>query len=186
MTFKNSILTNIPLYTDRLTLSEINLEHFLKLREGINSEPANLLSCRPINIMPLEDAINHFKTFKDKEDRFTFSIVEKNSQILIGRITLFDYNPRNKAIELGYFIFKEFRNKGYASEIIEKIKEFCFEKLEINKITAQTGSFNKESIKLLEKMGFLKDGILREHHEINGCLYDDYIYSMLKKEYIKE
>lgn len=183
MKFQELVLNNTPLNTKRLILQEVDLNSFLLLREGINSEPATLLSCRPVHSLPIDDAVKHFENFKNKDDRFTFSVIEKNNKTLIGRVSLFDYNPRNKAIELGYFVFKEFRNMGYASELLESIKSFCFEKLEINKITAQTGSFNKESIKLLEKSGFSRDGILREHHEIDGVLEDDYLYSILKKEY---
>lgn len=183
MKFQELVFINTPLQTERLIMEEINLSNFLSLRDGINSEPATLLSCRPTQILPLEDAIKHFENFKNKDDRFTFSIIGKANKTLIGRVSLFDYNPRNKAVELGYFIFKEFRNKGYGTEILECIQEFCFDKIEINKLIAQTGSFNKESIKLLEKSGFYREGILREHHEINGFLEDDYIYSILKKEY---
>lgn len=183
MKFQEMILKYVPLNTERLVLKEIDLSEFLLLREGINSEPATLLSCRPINTSSLDNAIKHFEDFRNKESRFTFSIHEKENNKLIGRVSLFDYNPRNRAVELGYFVFIEFRNMGYASEFLECIKELCFEKIEINKLSAQTGSFNKESIKILEKLGFYRDGILREHHEINGVLEDDYVYSILKKEY---
>jgi ribosomal-protein-alanine N-acetyltransferase len=44
-------------------------------------------------------------------------------------------------------------------------------------------SFNIESIQLLEKTGFKRDGILRNHHELNEKFYDDYIFSILNKEW---
>lgn len=185
MTFQKLVYESLPIETERLKLIEIDFESFLKLGEGINSEPASLLTCRPINKLHIEDIVKHFEDFRCKDDRFTFSVIEKENNNLIGRISLFDYNSRNKAIEIGYFIFKEFRNKRYASEIIDVIKKICFEKLEINKIIAQTGSFNEKSIKLLEKSGFCREGTLREHHEKDGVLVDDYIYSILKNEYIK-
>ncbi|WP_115840406.1 GNAT family N-acetyltransferase [Gottschalkia purinilytica] len=58
--------------------------------------------------------------------------------------------------------------------------------LNINKITAQVGSFNIESNMLLKSLGFRLDGVLREHHDLDGKLYDDYVYSLLKREYKKD
>lgn len=49
MTFQRLVYESIPVETGRLKLIEIDLESFLKLGEGINLEPASLLTCRPIN-----------------------------------------------------------------------------------------------------------------------------------------
>jgi RimJ/RimL family protein N-acetyltransferase len=50
-------------------------------------------------------------------------------------------------------------------------------------VYAQTASFNKNSIKLLESLEFKLDGTLRQHHYYKGDLYDDLLYSLLKFEY---
>lgn len=54
---------------------------------------------------------------------------------------------------------------------------------ELNKLYCQTAAFNIASVKLLDKLGFHRDGILREHHELDGKLWDDYIYSILRSEW---
>ena len=69
------------------------------------------------------------------------------------------------------------------SEALTSLFYILFKNMELNKIYAQTGSFNIESIELLEKMGFQRDGILRNHHELNDVFYDDYIFSILNKEW---
>ena len=56
----------------------------------------------------------------------------------------------------------------------------------LNKLYCQTGAFNLPSIKLLEKLNFHRDGILREHHELDGKLWDDYIYSVLRREWTEK
>ncbi len=43
------------------------------------------------------------------------------------------------------------------------------------KIIAQTGSFNTPSIRLLESCNFQRDGVLCQHHELDGLLLDDYL-----------
>lgn len=51
----------------------------------------------------------------------------------------------------------------------------------LNKLYAQTGAFNAPSIRLLERVGFRQEGVLRQHHELNGVLWDDAIFSLRSK-----
>ncbi len=53
----------------------------------------------------------------------------------------------------------------------------------MNKVYAQTASFNASSVKLLESLGFKKDGVLREHHLFQGTRHDDFVYSILAREW---
>ena len=76
----------------------------------------------------------------------------------------------------------EFRNNGFMKEAVNLLSKFLFEEVKLNKIMAQTGSFNDESNYLLKSCGFKLDGCLREHHELDGILYDDNIYSILKSK----
>ncbi len=175
----------LPFFYKNIRFEKMNFENFLLFRKEMKLEPMELLTCRPINNIKDEELGNHFNKLIGSKDNVIFTILNNEDEI-IGRASLFDYNSRNKTIEIGYFILKPFRRKGYGELVINGIKRFCFEYLEINKIIAQTGSFNKSSIKLLEKCDFSKDGVLREHHEVHGELLDDFIYSILKREYHKE
>ena len=55
-----------------------------------------------------------------------------------------------------------------------------------NKLHCQTASFNEPSVKMLERLGFSRDAVLREHHELDGKLFDDYIYSIIRLEWNSE
>ena len=61
--------------------------------------------------------------------------------------------------------------------------DYLFTTTELNKLYCQTAAFNIGSVKLLEKLSFHRDGILREHHELDGKLWDDYIYSILRSDW---
>lgn len=60
---------------------------------------------------------------------------------------------------------------------------YLFSTTELNKLYCQTGAFNIASVQLLEKLNFHRDGILREHHELDCKMWDDYIYSILRSEW---
>lgn len=183
MDIKEKIEMILPFNLKRLRFEKINFNDFLLLREEMKLEPMSLLSCRPINDKSEENLESYFEEMMEQKNSFIFSIYSLEDNSLLGRFSIFDFNLRNKALEIGFFLLKPYRRLGYAEEMVEGIKKNCFEILGINKISAQTGAFNRSSIALLEKSEFQRDGILREHHEINGELFDDYIYSFLRKDY---
>ena len=103
----------------------------------------------------------------------------------IGRFSYFDYNPRNRSCEVGYYINPQFREKGFGQKMVRECVEFLFAdtNLNLNKIYCQTGEFNTASVKLLENLGFHKDATIREHHELDGKLLDDFVFSVLRSEW---
>lgn len=101
----------------------------------------------------------------------------------IGRFTYFDINPRNRSAEFGYNVNPKYRNQGFGTEMLSFAITQIFNTTHFNKLYCQTGAFNQPSIRLLEKLGLHRDGILREHHELDGVFWDDYIYSILRREW---
>jgi [ribosomal protein S5]-alanine N-acetyltransferase len=68
--------------------------------------------------------------------------------------------------------------------MLTEVLRYLFEHYDLNKVYCQTAGFNEPSVRLLEKFGFHRDATLREHHELDGVFYDDYIYSILKREFV--
>lgn len=143
-------------------------------------------TCRPLNLC---------KSFEEYTDRILNSISEKKEIIYvlvkeedcdtpIGKITLFDLNPRNHSAEFGYYLPENNRSKGFGGIMLSKFIDTIFkeDKLILNKIYATTSSNNYPSIKLLEKHGFELEGRLREHYWIDDNKYDQLIYSILRRE----
>jgi RimJ/RimL family protein N-acetyltransferase len=100
-----------------------------------------------------------------------------------GKFTFFDMNERNRSCEVGYSVNPSLRGKGIGTKMLKTCINYLFNNLDLNKVYCQTASFNTASVKLLEGLGFHRDGILREHHELDGKLFDDHIYSILKSEW---
>lgn len=101
----------------------------------------------------------------------------------VGRFRYFDINPRNRSAEFGYTINPKLRNQGMGTKMLITAINYLLATTELNKLYCQTAAFNIASVKLLDKLGFHRDGILREHHELDGKLWDDYIYSILRSEW---
>jgi RimJ/RimL family protein N-acetyltransferase len=104
----------------------------------------------------------------------------------VGKITYFDLNTRNRSAEIGCLLDPAFRGQGYASEALGLLLTYLFGDLNLNKAMAQTGEFNSASIAMLKRWGFRQDGRLRQHHELDGVLHDDLIFSLLADEFRRE
>lgn len=180
---KHKIENIIPIKGNRIILDEISIEDLLEIKRWIKKEPQEKITCRPIQDYSQEEELKKCKDFKESVSSYAFGIYEKHTGRITGRVTFFDYNSRNQAIEIGYFILPGFRNRGYAYEALQRAIKAVFES-GINKIMAQTANFNTPSIMLLRKLNFQQDGILRQHHILDGVYYDDLVFSILKKEFI--
>ena len=83
---------------------------------------------------------------------------------------------------IGYFLSKDIVGKGVGARSVSKILELSFDLLQLNRIEATTATANVRSIRLLEKLGFQREGIMRENFLIGGRFVDDFIYSLLHRE----
>ncbi len=118
-----------------------------------------------------------------KRDVTLLAIRRRVDDMCLGRLTLLDLNESNRTIEIGYMIGPPFRRQGYALEAVNLSLAFLFNSLKLNRVIAQTGSFNHSSIALLDSLGFQQEGRLRLHHKFNGVLRDDLLFGLLASEY---
>lgn len=139
-------------------------------------------SCRPI---PKAPSFRKFKKMwkkRMKKNPQDTRLLWKDDQI-VGRFLFFDYNPRNKSGEFGYYFPEEHRGKGYGTAGAGMFLEYLFSTLDLYKVYASTSANNTGSTKILEKYKFNLDGRNRDHYWIRSEKYDQMIYSLLKHEW---
>lgn len=145
-----------------------------------------LYTCRPLHeLLPFDEYKQNNINKISSGIKEVFVLVEQHClNIPLGRIMLFDYNPRNHSKEVGYYIPADLRGKGLGSEMLSLLLNAVLTKKDgLNKIYATTSSNNTQSIKLLEKMGFKLDGRLREHYWIKDKKFDQLHFSILQREW---
>ncbi|WP_066052112.1 GNAT family N-acetyltransferase [Robertmurraya korlensis] len=170
------------LETERLVLREISKED----AEGIFACFSNVKVTRYYGQDTLEN-IEQAEAFVDffansfKENRgIRWGIELKGTQGLIGTIGFNAWSTKHKRAEIGYEIHPNHWRKGYTFEAISKVIEHGFNEFGLTRIGAVVFTDNEASNKLLTKMGFLKEGVLRDYMYQNGEAYDTYVYSLLK------
>jgi ribosomal-protein-serine acetyltransferase len=89
----------------------------------------------------------------------------------------------NKKTEIGYWISKEFENKGIVTKSVVKMIDYAFNNLELNRIQIKCGIGNEKSSKIPKKLNFKFEGIERSAELLNGKFIDAEVYSILKDEW---
>jgi [ribosomal protein S5]-alanine N-acetyltransferase len=168
---------------ERVALRPITLAESLLVQQWIQESDILTQTCRPPVFQSAEEAVERRRERKPAATRAVLAIVLRGTGTLVGQVLYFDLNFRNRAVEIGYVMAPSARGKAFGREAVSLLLGFLVGGLGMNKVHAQTASFNAASVKLLESLGFKRDAVLREHHLYQGKLHDDYIYSILAREW---
>jgi len=149
--------------TERLVLREINQEDaegIYKLRS--NPEVARYETFQPYtNIKQAEDTIKWFSDEYKNKKGIVWGISLKDQTEIIGILHCEIEMPKVRA-DFGYDLRPEYWNKGIMTETVKALLEFTFNKIDVFRIESAVSTKKYGSIRVLEKLGFVKEGILRK------------------------
>lgn len=112
-------------------------------------------------------------------------IIETPSDGIVGEIGCFEVAHYLDGRELYYRIFSGVRGRGYATEAVRLFIGLFFESTSMNRLQALTVNGNTESEHILEKVGFEREGRLRQARWFKGGLVDLNLFSFLRKDMSK-
>ena len=139
---------------------------------------------------PYEDGMaeewigTHERLFESGEQA-NFAITRKTNRELVGAIGLVIEGGADRA-ELGYWVGKPGWGQGYCSEAGRAVLAFGFETLHLQRIHACFFPRNPASGRVLEKLGMIREGVLRRHVKKNGLYEDIVVCGILREEWFKE
>lgn len=120
-----------------------------------------------------------------EQDILIWAIAEAGSDRLIGSSAVFALNPDQGRAEIGYSLHRDWHGRGLASEALRLILGYLFDGLQLRRVEADTDPRNTASCHLLEKLGFVREGLLRERWFVNGELCDTAFYGLLRRDFIR-
>jgi RimJ/RimL family protein N-acetyltransferase len=101
----------------------------------------------------------------------------------LGWCSLTGWNPDYRSASLGYCLSEAAWGHGYATEAARALLQWAFDTLDLNRVQAETDTRNRASARVLEKLGFLREGTLREDCVVNGDVSDSWVYGLLRREW---
>jgi diamine N-acetyltransferase len=89
-------------------------------------------------------------------------IEQKSDSKAVGTVDLFDFDIHNSRIALGLFVDEEFQGMGIAKSALQLIEDYVFNFLKINQLYCHIADSNIASRNMFEKMGYEKNGVLKD------------------------
>jgi RimJ/RimL family protein N-acetyltransferase len=90
-----------------------------------------------------------------------------------------------KQAMIGYTIAPAFQGRGYGTEVIARIADHLLVEKELHRLSAECDTRNEASVRLLERLGFRREGHLRSSTWSKGAWSDDYVYALLSEEWAR-
>lgn len=177
---------NFPLIeTDRLILREVSKDDADDLLIYLSDkEVMKYMGLEPFN--SVEDALDEiawYKSIFEKGTGMRWGISLKGQDKVIGSCGFLNRATQHYRAEIGYELSKEHWGKGIASEAIESVISYGFKELNLHRIEALIEPLNLPSQKVLERKGFIREGLLRGYEFTCGKFDDVYMYSLLNQDF---
>lgn len=172
------------LETERLILREITHEDTGDILACFsNKEVLRFYGLEALkNLEEAGELVNTFSNNYNGNRGIRWGIELKGTTGIIGTIGFNAWSPKHKRAEIGYEIQPAQWRKGYALEAVHKVITYGFDIMGLTRIGAVVFIENTASSKLLEKVGFKNEGVLRNYMYQDGKSYDTYVYSILKND----
>ncbi len=177
------------LHTERLVLRNIKLADIEAVFNLFSDQDVT----RYLDIATLQTLEDAEKFIEYERNRFEqgcgirWGIVTKDNESLIGTCGFTSWVSTGHARgDLGYDLHHGYWAHGFMTEALKAIIEYGFTTMQFNRIQALVTPGNARSMNVLRKIGFHKEGILREYVYSKGKFLDQICFSLLKREWPTE
>jgi RimJ/RimL family protein N-acetyltransferase len=112
-----------------------------------------------------------------------WGIATRTENRIIGTCTLTSFSLEHRRAEVGFALGRASWGRGYASEALHALLRYAFESLDLRRLEADVDPRNSRSIRVLERLGFRREGLQRQRYLINGEAQDAVLYGLLSSEW---
>lgn len=117
-----------------------------------------------------------------EEGTGTRVVIEREGEF-VGWLSFARWNPDYRSASLGYCLTRAAWGHGYATEAARGLLAWAFDTLPLNRVQAEVDTRNPASARVLEKLGFTREGTLREDCIVDGVVSDSWVYGLLRREW---
>lgn len=114
---------------------------------------------------------------------FQWVIADRAADGLMGTVTVYQWDRDNRHAEVGFMLGRAHWGRGYAQEAVRAVLRFALEAMDLHRVEADTHPDNAASLRLLERLGFRREGLLRERWFTYGAWSDSVLLGMLRAEF---
>jgi [ribosomal protein S5]-alanine N-acetyltransferase len=115
-----------------------------------------------------------------------FAIETLQTRAFVGWCSMFRWNPVYRSLGIGYCLGEPAWGNGYATEAVRAMLHWAYDALDLNRVEAELDTRNAASARVLEKLGFEREGLRREDCVVAGEVSDSWIYGLLRRDWKAE
>jgi len=142
-----------------------------------------LLDEEPVATLEQAQEIVDFYSPPEGKPYNRWVIVRKSDLRAIGTCGYHQWQKVHQRAEIGYDLEKASWKQGIMTEALRALLQFGFDHMELNRVEALVYVENEASVRLLERLGFQKEGLLRQYFRRGAMYYDHWLLSLLKAEW---
>ncbi len=181
----NMIFSEFPeLETERLLLRKLTEEDSEALYKIMSKEEV-MVYYGMYALVEEEQAqimINNLNCGFESSKSIRWALELKEESTLIGTCGYHNWNKGYARSEMGYELSPDYWGKGYMTEALEAILCYGFNYMELNRVEALVYPENSASKRLLEGLGFMEEGILREYAYFRDVYQDLVMFSLIREK----
>jgi len=117
--------------------------------------------------------------------QMTWAVVHSATHAVIGMCGLAEIHVSQRRAEIGYALRRNHWGQGLISEALPAVLYHAYSDLALNRIEAYIDPPNLRSIRVVERLGFVREGLLRQRRWAGGRVHDSWLYAMLHEEWVR-
>jgi ribosomal-protein-alanine N-acetyltransferase len=177
-----------PLETERLQLRKIGISDAVPLFNILGDEGVTQFYDDDAftDVSQARDQIQAWENGYQNRRCIRWGITRKEEGDLIGTCGYYGFHTWYQRAGFGYELGRNYWRKGIMTEALRGMLDYGFGVLELNRIEAVVMPGNIASVKMLEKLGFRREGLLEEYERWGSKGFvDQYMYGMLRSRWVK-
>lgn len=139
----------------------------------------------PTSLEHAESEIKFWGGLFYRKQTIFWAIAEQESDKFMGTVGFNTWNYQNHRAEISYDFAKAYWGRGIGTKLVKRGLIFGFKEMDLYRVEAKTMVDNIASQRILEKLGFVREGVLRGYRYIRGQQTDIVIYGLLKPDFLK-
>jgi RimJ/RimL family protein N-acetyltransferase len=175
----------MELITQRLVLREFRQNDFDAVRDYESHPETHRFEKAIPNDETIVTRLNQMVAWSHEHPRsqYCFAITFQPENIVRGQVSLSLNISDIREWEIGWKVHYDYWGHGYATEAARGVLAFAFNDLHAHRVVAFCNVQNAASVRVMNKIGMLQDGRLRETRWWNGIWQDEFVYAILDRDW---
>ncbi|OJE02740.1 aminoglycoside adenylyltransferase [Bacillus cereus] len=168
-----------------IKLESFKKSDFKRLINWINSEEFLIQWSGNAFTFPLDE--QQLEKYIESANTLAFKVVDEETSNVIVHISLGKIDNINKSARIGKVLVgnTKMRGRSIGKHMMKAVLHIAFDELKLHRVTLGVYDFNTSAISCYEKIGFVKEGLLRESKRVGETYWNLWEMSMLEYEWKK-